>query len=76
MDRADLRRVEKTLEEMGYWFPPDAIAAVYEGRETYTALDGRTEWKIRPNGFRDSAHGVITRAIKKALPAHRHGAVA
>jgi hypothetical protein len=43
---AELRHAEKALRRAGYWYPPDAIQAVHEGRDTYHPLDPKITYTI------------------------------
>lgn len=57
--------VEQMLEEMGYWYPPDAIAAVKENRETYHPIDPTITYDLHP-----SIKRIIQEAIAKLESKH------
>lgn len=47
---SDLLRIQNELKKLRLWYPPDAIFAVFEGRETYWSLGGKecgVEWPLK-----------------------------
>lgn len=60
----DVRAVERLLEKAGYWYPPDAILAVAEGREEYRPLDPA----VGPYRLDREAKREISRCLRELEP--------
>lgn len=65
-----LARVVARLHEMGYDFPPDAIVAVDEGRETYVPRGGSPTYSVdrSTSGMVSTVRVVISAAIRREFP--------
>lgn len=62
---SEVARVTDSLRAAGWWFPPDAVRAVDEGRQTYVPLAGRPTYQT------DRCRGAVGRALDRT----RRGAI-
>lgn len=46
LDDRQLAAVEAWLRDAGWWYPPDAVRAVHEGRDTYHPIDPRLTYEM------------------------------
>ena len=58
------REVERECERLGYWWPPDLLDAIVEGRKKYHAIDPEWTWPV---------HATQLDIIRPALDRHWYG---
>lgn len=70
MTTLDLYAVTERLQRADFWFPPDAIVAVHEGRQHYHALDPKITYDVDrcPSGMVETVRAVVARAIRRVHP--------
>lgn len=59
--------VEQALRDLGFWYPPDAIAAVREGRSRYHPFDNKMTY-----GMTDGVRNLIQTAIDTVEGKNEH----